>query len=561
MPLFSKQVRIALHNCGLIDPERIEEYIARDGYAALGKVLGEMSPDDVIREVKDSGPARAAAARVFDRARSGSSAARSPGTVKYVICNADEGDPGAFMDRSILESDPHSVIEGMAIAAYAIGATQGYIYCREEYPLAIDRLQMAIQQAHDFGLLGENILRHRLRLRHRRQGRGRGVRLRRGDGADRLDRRPPRRAASAAAVSGRGRLVGPAHQHQQRQELRHDARRSCCTGREWFGGIGTPKSPGTAVFALTGKVNNTGLIEVPMGIPLGDIIFDVGGGVPQGKKFKAVQTGGPLGGCLPATALNTPVDFDSLAEAGAVMGSGGMIVLDDDTCMVEFSRYFLMFAAAESCGKCVPCRVGGQRLLEALTRITEGHGTRKDLQIIKDVSANMMNSSLCGLGQRTPGPVLAALRFFEEEFITHIDDKLCRAGQCRPLVRARCVNTCPAGVDTPAYLALVAQGRYAEGLAIHRRRNPFALVCGRACPAFCETKCRRGEIDEPVAIRLVKRFMADHEFEKPWMPEPIGTEAERAAAAQRKVAVIGAGPAGLTAALRLAQRGYQVDGV
>ena len=213
------------------------------------------------------------------------------------------------------------------------------------------------------------------------------------------------------------------------------------------------------------------------------------------------------------------------------MGSGGMIVLDEDTCMVEFSKYFLMFAAAESCGKCVPCRVGGQRLLEALTRITEGHGTRKDLQVVRDVSTNMMSASLCGLGQRTPGPVLAALRFFEEEFLTHVDDKLCRAGQCRALVRARCVNTCPAGVDTPAYLALVAQGRYAEGLAIHRRRNPFALVCGRACPAFCETKCRRAELDEPIAIRLVKRFMADHEFEKAWVPEPVGTPEERAAAA------------------------------
>jgi NADH-quinone oxidoreductase subunit F len=233
-------------------------------------------------------------------------------------------------------------------------------------------------------------------------------------------------------------------------------------------------------------------------------------------------------------------------------------VLDDDTCMVEFSRYFLMFAAAESCGKCVPCRIGGQRLLEALTRISEGHGSRRDLQIIRDVSQNMMNSSLCGLGQRTPGPVLAALRFFEDEFITHVDEKLCPSGQCRALVRARCVNTCPAGVDTPAYLALVAQGRYAEGLAIHRRRNPFALVCGRACPAFCESKCRRGEIDEPVAIRLVKRFMADHELESPWTPELIGTPAERSVAAGRRVAVIGSGPAGLTAALRLAQRGYPV---
>ena len=295
-----------------------------------------------------------------------------------------------------------------------------------------------------------------------------------------------------------------------------------------------------------------------MGIPLGDIIFDVGGGIPHGKKFKAVQTGGPLGGCLPASALNTPVDFDSLADAGAVMGSGGMIVVDDDTCMVELARYFLTFAAAESCGKCVPCRVGGQRLLEALERITTGRGTLQDLQAIRDISQQMMNSSLCGLGQRTPGPILTALRFFEDEFLAHIHEKTCPAGQCRPLVRARCSNVCPAGVDTPAYLALVAQGRYAEGLAIHRERNPFASICGRACPAFCETKCRRAEVDQPVAIRLIKRFMADHEVARPWTPEPIGTPAERAAAAEKKVAVIGAGPGGLTAALRLAQRGYQV---
>ena len=329
-------------------------------------------------------------------------------------------------------------------------------------------------------------------------------------------------------------------------------------GARWFNSIGSPKSPGTAIFALTGKINNTGLIEVPMGISLGDIVFDVGGGVPKGKQFKAVQTGGPLGGCLPASCLNTPVDFDSLQEAGAVMGSGGMIVVDDDTCMVEFAKYFLQFAAAESCGKCTSCRIGGQRLLEILQRITEGRGVRKDLDLIREISEQVMSSSLCGLGQRTPGPVMAALRFFEEEFIAHIDQKLCLAGQCKPLVRAKCINTCPAGVDTPAYLAMIAQGRYAEGLKIHRERNPFALICGRACPAFCEAKCRRGEIDDPVAVRHVKRFMADHELKNPWTPEPVGTPEQREAAGKHKVAVIGGGPAGLTAALRLAQRGYKV---
>jgi NADH-quinone oxidoreductase subunit F len=556
LPLFSKQVRIALRNCGLIDPEEIEQYMARDGYAALAKVLGEMSPDEVIREVKAS-KLRGRGGAGFLVGAKWEFCRRSPGEPKYVICNADEGDPGAFMDRSILESDPHSVLEGMTIAAYAIGARHGYIYCREEYPLAIDRLQIAIHQSRDWGLLGDDIC---------GTGFAFDVEIKEGAGAFVCGEE----TALLASIEGRRGEPRPRPPYPVSTGLWNQptninnvksyamAPMVILRGASWFNRIGTATSPGTAVFALTGKIRNTGLIEVPMGIPLGDIIFDVGGGVPDGKKFKAVQTGGPLGGCLPAAALNTPVDFDSLAEAGAVMGSGGMIVLDDDTCMVEFSRYFLLFAAAESCGKCVPCRVGGQRLLEALTRISEGQGTRKDLDIIRDVSVNMMNSSLCGLGQRTPGPVLAALKFFEQEFITHVDDRLCRAGQCRALVRARCINACPAGVDSPAYLALIAQGRYAEGLAIHRRRNPFALVCGRACPAFCETKCRRSELDQPIAIRLVKRYMADHELEKAWEPEPLGTEAQRQTASQHKVAVIGGGPAGLTAALRLAQRGYRV---
>lgn len=556
MPLFNKQTRIAMRDCGLINPEQIDEYVARDGYAALAQVLGGMLPDDVIAEMKASG-LRGRGGAGFLTGLKWEACRRAPGTPKYVICNADEGDPGAFMDRSILESDPHSVIEGMAIAAYAIGASQGYIYCREEYPLAINRLEIAIHQARDLGLLGTDIC-------------GTGftfdIDVKEGAGAfvcgeetaliasiegRRGEPRPRPPYPVVAGLWGRPTNVNNVKSYAMTPVV-------ILRGAPWFRQIGTPKSPGTAVFALTGKISQTGLIEVPMGIPLGDIIFDIGGGVPNGKKLKAVQTGGPLGGCLPAAALNTPVDFDSLAEAGAVMGSGGMIVLDDDTCMVEFSRYFLLFAAAESCGKCVPCRIGGQRLLEALTRISTGHGTRRDLAIIRDVSTNMMASSLCGLGQRTPGPVLAALNFFEDEFIAHIDDKTCPAGQCRALVRARCINACPAGVDTPAYLALVAQGRYAEGLAIHRRRNPFALVCGRACPAYCESKCRRGELDQAVAIRLVKRYMADHELEKAWTPEPIGSPAERQAAAQRHVAVVGAGPAGLTAALRLAQRGHRV---
>ena len=556
VPFFAKQVWIALHNCGEVDPQSIEEYFAREGYRGLGKALTEMSPDDVIREIKESG-LRGRGGAGFSTGTKWEFCRKARGEPKYVICNADEGDPGAFMDRSILESDPHSVIEGMAIAAYAIGASKGFIYCREEYPLAIARLEAAIAKAHEYGLLGERILGSHFTF---------DIQLKEGAGAfvcgeetaliasiegRRGEPRPRPPFPVVSGLWGQPTNINNVKSYAMTSQI-------VLKGAKWFAGIGSSNSPGTAIFALTGKINNTGLIEVPMGTPLGDIIFDVGGGVPKGKVFKAVQTGGPLGGCLPASSLNTPVNFDSLQEAGAVMGSGGMIVVDDDTCMVELARYFLRFAAAESCGKCVPCRIGGQRLLEALTRITEGAGTRKDMQTIRDISKQMMSNSLCGLGQRTPGPVMAALRFFEDEFIDHIDEKICRAGQCKPLVRAKCINTCPAGVDTPAYLALVAQGKYAEGMAIHRERNPFPLICGRACPAFCETKCRRGELDDPIAIRLIKRFMADQGQKLEWTPPPLGTDETRAAVAGKKVAVIGAGPAGLTAALRLAQLGFDV---
>ena len=556
LPLFSKQMRIAMRNCGIIDPERIEDYAARDGYLALGRVLGSMTPEAVIADVKASG-LRGRGGAGFLTGQKWEFCRRSGGMPKFVVCNADEGDPGAFMDRSILESDPHSAIEGMIIAAYAIGASEGFIYCREEYPMAIQRLQLAIAQAREQGLLGNTIL---------GSGFGFDIHLKEGAGAfvcgeetaliasiegKRGEPRPRPPFPVQSGLWGKPTNINNVKSYAMTPQI-------IANGAAWFASIGTTKSPGTAVFALTGKVNNTGLIEVPMGIPLGDIIFDIGGGIQKSRHFKAVQTGGPLGGCLPASCLNTPVDFDSLQDAGAVMGSGGMIVVDDDTCMVELARYFLTFAAAESCGKCTPCRVGGQRLLEALTRITEGRGSRKDLTTIREVSNQMMSNSLCGLGQRTPGPVMAALRFFEEEFITHIDDKICKSGQCKVLVRAKCVNTCPAGVDTPAYMALVAQGRFAEGLEIHRQRNPFALVCGRACPAFCESKCRRGDIDDPVAVRLVKRFMADHEFATPWTPKPVVGKQEFAEGQKHKVAVIGSGPAGLTAALRLAQRGYKV---
>jgi NADH-quinone oxidoreductase subunit F len=550
IPFYRKQLRILLRNCGMIDPEVIDEYIARDGYQGLARAVSSMMPQDVYEEVKASG-LRGRGGAGFLTGLKWEFTARARADRKYVVCNADEGDPGAFMDRSIIEGDPHSLLEGMALAGYAIGAQEGYIYCRAEYPLAIKRLEIAIAQAEEYGLLGDNILGTDFSFHlHVKEGAGAfvcgeetallaSIEGRRGEPRP----RPP--YPSIAGLWNKPTNLNNVKSYSYVPQI-------ILNGADWFADIGSPKSPGTAIFALTGKVNNTGLVEVPMGITLGEIIFDIGGGVPDGKKFKAVQTGGPLGGCIPVQHLNVPVDFDSLRDVGAVMGSGGMIVVDEDTCMVEFARFFLEFATAESCGKCIPCRAGGKRLLETLTRITDGHGRLEDLDTIRTISEGMQAASICALGQLTPGPIMSALEYFEDEFRAHIVDKRCPAGVCKPLVRARCINACPADVDVPSYVALVAQGRYAEGLEIHRRTNPFVLACGRVCPAFCEDSCRRGDIDETIAIRSVKRFMADQELAKPWTPPIYGLPKEE------KVAVVGAGPAGLTAALRLGQQGYAV---
>ncbi len=550
IPFYGKQFRIALRNCGLINPENIEEYIARDGYVGLARALNEMTPEQVIDEVKRAG-LRGRGGAGFPVGMKWELARKSPGNEKYILCNADEGDPGAFMDRSILEGDPHSLVEGMIIGAYAIGAHEGYIYCRAEYPLAIERLKIAIKQAEEYGLLGDNILGTNFSFRlFIKEGAGAfvcgeetalmaSVEGRRGE---------PRPRPPYPAVAGL--WMKPSNINNVKSYV--NVPPIIVRGADWFAGRGTERSKGTAVFALTGKVNNTGLVEVPMGITLGEIIFDVGGGIPNGKKFKAVQTGGPLGGCLPASQLNTPVDYESLTQAGATMGSGGMIVADEDTCMVELAKFFLTFAQAESCGKCVPCRVGGKRMLEILTRICAGKGTMKDLDTIQSLADGMNTASLCALGQLTPGPVRATLRYFLDEYKSHIEDKYCPAGVCKSLVRAKCINSCPAGVDVPSYISMIAQGRYAEGLAIHRERNPFPSACGRVCPAFCEERCRRADIDEAVAVRQLKRFMADKEAEHPWTPT---VPAEKK---PQRVAVVGGGPAGLTAALRLAERGYTV---
>ena len=455
LPFYGKQLHITLRNCGVIDPEQIDEYIARGGYEAMGKVLLEMSPEQVVDEVKRSG-LRGRGGAGFLVGLKWELTQKAPGELKYVVCNADEGDPGAFMDRSILEGDPHSVLEGMVICGYAVGASEGYIYCRAEYPLAIKRLRLAIEQAEAYGLLGDDILGTGFSFNlHIKEGAGAfvcgeetallaSIEGRRGE---------PRPRPPFPAVAGLWAKPTNLNNVKSYANIAQIIR----NGAEWFAAIGTERSPGTAIFALTGKVKNTGLIEVPMGITVREIVFDIGGGILNGKKFKAVQTGGPLGGCIPESALDLQVDFDSLRQAGAVMGSGGMIVVDEDTCMVEFSKYFLTFATAESCGKCVPCRVGGKRMLEILTRITEGNGRPGDIEKIEEIAAGMAANSLCSLGQLTPGPVMSALRYFRDEFEAHINEGRCPALQCKELTSfyivpdkcracGRCRRSCPVQV-------------------------------------------------------------------------------------------------------------------
>lgn len=549
IPFYMNQTRILLRNCGLINPERIEEYIAREGYQGLAKALYKMSPQHVIEEVKSSN-LRGRGGGGFPTGVKWDLTRKNPVEPKYVICNADEGDPGAFMDRSLIEGDPHALIEGMLIAGYAIGAQKGFIYCRAEYPLAIQRLKIAIDQAKEYGLLGEGILGSNFNF---------DIEIKEGAGAFVCGEE----TALIASIEGRRgeprpRPPFPAEKGLWGMPTNINNVKSYAfvpqiilNGHEWFSSIGTEKSKGTAVFALTGKVKNTGLLEIPMGTTLGEIIFDVGEGVAKDRQFKAVQTGGPLGGCLPTDALNLPVDFDSLTASGALMGSGGMIVVDETTCMVELARFFLQFAVAESCGQCTPCRVGGNKMLEILTRITKGQGKMEDLDMLEEIAKFMKKASLCALGQGAPNPVLSTLRYFRDEYERHILDLRCPAGACTTLAPSPCQSACPAEVKIPIYVSLISEGRYDEALDIHRASNPFPSVCGRVCPSFCEDKCRRGEVDEPVAIRDLKRFMADRESEE-WFPKVYEPDKGKS------VGIVGGGPGGLTAALRLAQLGYGV---
>jgi NADH-quinone oxidoreductase subunit F len=548
IPFFALQKKIVLRNCGEIDPGSIEEYIARDGYEALAKVVTEMAPAEVIDVVKRSG-LRGRGGGGFPTGLKWELTAKATGSPKYVVCNADEGDPGAFMDRSVLEGDPHSVIEAMAIAGFAIGANKGYIYIRAEYPLAIERLSIAIQQARDYGLLGEGIFGsdHSFDLQ-----------LRMGAGAFVCGEE----TALMASIEGkrgepRPRPPFPANEGLWRKptllnnvETYANIPAIILNGADWYAAMGTETSKGTKVFALAGHVNNTGLVEVPMGSSLGQVIFEIGGGIRGGREFKAAQSGGPSGGCIPKEHLNTPIDYESLKELGSIMGSGGLIVMDDTTCMVDLARFFLDFVQDESCGKCPPCRIGTKRMLEILERICCGQGREGDVELLIDLGEQIKQTSLCGLGQTAPNPVLSTIRYFRDEYDEHIRLKHCRAGTCSEMMKAPCANSCPAGVDVPAYVGLISDGKLEEAYEVIREMNPFPSVCGRVCTAYCETSCRRAQVDAPVSIRLLKRAAADT-YSRQWMPS---MQPKR----HQKVAVIGSGPAGLTAATDLIRKGYDV---
>jgi NADH-quinone oxidoreductase subunit F len=548
---FREQDRVVLRNCGQINPEKIDEYLAREGYESLKKVLTTMRPEEVIGVIKRSG-LRGRGGAGFSTGTKWEFCHNAPGRQKYMICNADEGDPGAFMDRSILEADPHAILEGLAIAAYAIGAGEAYIYVRAEYPLAVKRLHTALEQAMERNFLGKNILDTGFNLEvHIKEGAGAfvcgeetaliaSIESRRG-----MPRpRPPFPANSG--LDGKPTIINNVKTLATVPII-------IARGADWFAGIGTEKSKGTAVFALTGKIANSGLVEVPMGTPLSHIVYKVGGGIPKGRSLKAVQTGGPSGGCIPARFIETPIEYETLAKLGSIMGSGGMVVMDEATCMVEVARFFVSFTQSESCGKCTPCRLGTRQMLEILTRITEGRGRDGDIESLLSIAKTVKECSLCGLGQTAPNPVISTINYFRDEYEAHIKEKKCPAAVCEALMISPCQHTCPAGINIPKYVAHIADGEYKEAIETIRERNPFAAVCGRICHHPCEGRCRRGELDDPVAIRTLKRFAADwyaghgSEFDD-IKPFPVTRK--------EKIAVLGAGPTGLTCAYFLTREGY-----
>ena len=484
IPFYGKQRRIVLRNCGYINPDNIEEYIARDGYQALARALLEFSPEETLDIVKRSG-LRGRGGAGFPTGKKWEFARMAPGDKKYIVCNADEGDPGAFMDRSVLEGDPHSVVEGMLIGAYVIGSDEGYIYCRAEYPLAIKRLVTAIQQAEEMGLIGDNIMGTDFSFHlHIKEGAGAFV--------------CGEETALMASIEGKRGMPNPRPPFPANSglwgkptninnvETWANIPQIILNGAEWFSSVGTETSKGTKIFALTGKVNNTGLVEAPMGMSLREVIFDIGGGIPNGKKFKAVQLGGPSGGCLPESMLDTPVDYESINATGAIMGSGGMVVTDEDTCIVDFAKFFLTFVQNESCRKCPFCRIGTRRMLEILERICEGKGKMEDLDLLEDLAQKVKDGSLCALGGTAPNPVLTTLKYFRDEYVAHIVDKKCPAKVCPALIQytidpAKCIGCTKCARQCPV------NAISGEIKKPHLIDQDTCIKCGQ-CMAVCPVK-------------------------------------------------------------------------
>ena len=550
---FKNQVRIALRNCGQIEHASIEAYIERDGYLGAHKVLTSMTPQQVVNEVKDSG-LRGRGGAGFPTGIKWEAGLRAKSDIKYIVCNADEGDPGAFMDRSIIEGDPHTLIEGMIIGGYAIGANRGYVYIRAEYPLAIERLEAALVQAREYGLLGKNLF-------------GTGfdfdLEIRIGAGAfvcgeetalmssiegNRGEPRQKPPLPFEAGLFGKPTIINNVETIAAIPPI-------IVKGSAWFGQFGTEKAKGTKVFALAGDIINTGIVEVPIGIPLGEIIFRIGGGMLGTKKFKAAQIGGPSGGCVTQENLNVPTDYESLTMLGAIMGSGGLITMDEDTCMVDTARYFMEFIQDESCGKCVACRIGTRRMLEILERITQGKGVEGDIERLEELGRTIQQTAMCGLGQTAPNPVLSTIKYFKEEYEEHIRYKYCRAGVCADLFISPCENACPANVNIPGYLALISSGRFIDAYELIKQENPLPAICGRICTHPCEDKCRRATIDEALAICDLKRFVSDYALNNSanYLHQDILLPKN-----SKRVAIIGAGASGLTCGYYLARLGYEV---
>ncbi|HTY88654.1 MAG TPA: NADH-quinone oxidoreductase subunit NuoF [Candidatus Acidoferrum sp.] len=554
---FNLQSRVVRANCGIINPENIEEYIARDGYAALGKVLNEWTPARVIEEIKASG-LRGRGGAGFPTGVKWELMAKVPTKPKYVICNADEGDPGAFMNRSVIEADPHSVVEGMIIGAYAMGANRGFIYIRAEYPLAIKRLQIAIDQGYKLGVLGKNIF---------EKGFDFDIELRIGAGAFVCGEE----TALMHSIEGkRGQPMPrppfPAQSGLWGKPTNINNVETWSTvpiiirrGGPWYATLGTEKTKGTKVFALAGKIQNTGLAEVPFGTPLRDIIFEIGGGPPNGKQFKAVQTGGPSGGVVPASLLDTPLEYEALQKLGSIMGSGGLVVMDEDSCMVDVARFFLEFCCDESCGKCPPCRVGTKQMLNLLEKICRGEAVLEDLDRLEAMCHVVRDASLCGLGQTAPNPVLTTLKHFRQEYEEHIREHRCAAGVCTALQLSPCENTCPLHMNIPVFLQLLKEDRLDDAFEQVVMDNPLPASTGRVCQHSCENRCRRAGADAAVNMRETHRYIADMAYNSDLAKKVLKRILKRKQPATgRKIAVVGAGPAGLSAAFYLALLGHRV---